>query len=265
MSDNSNPAPTTSATSQRPLTGQEYLEQLRQRRLESRPAATIPTPEPVMAREQTTPPITAPPIESQTTTEPVVPQDSDQQTESAYDNSTEQSDNTNLFPGIERPMPEEDVFMWRAASRPFKKRDRQYYTTIAAIVFLISLILFFAGQFLPIAVVVSVGFLAYVLSSVPPTPTDYKLTTYGIRVENNLYLWDEVGRFWFDEKFGQDLVHIETARFPGRLTMVLGEISREELRNILSEVLLEEKPQPTFFDKAAQWLQDKIPLEVSSK
>src|SRR5688572_8191789 len=57
------------------------------------------------------------------------------------------------------PQQEEIVLEWDAPNRPFKKRNRQYYTTVAIIVFLISLILFFAGQFLPIAVVIAVAFL----------------------------------------------------------------------------------------------------------
>lgn len=166
-----------------------------------------------------------------------------------------------LFPGQFKPLPEQTVLIWQAPSRPFKKRNRQYYTTIVAIVFLISLILFFAGQFLPIAVVISVAFLAYVLSAVPPTTTEHRITTYGIRVDNVLYYWEELGRFWFEEKFGQPLVQVEVAKFPGRLTLLLNEVTQDAMRELLSEVLLEEKPKETFFDSSARWLQEHIPLD----
>lgn len=166
-----------------------------------------------------------------------------------------------LFPGQFKPLPEQIILTWQAPARPFKKRNRQYYTTIVAIVFLISLILFFAGQFLPIAVVISVAFLAYVLSSVPPTTAEHKITTYGLRVENVLYYWEELGRFWFEEKFGQPLVQVEVARFPGRLTLLLNEVGQDTMRELLSEVLLEEKPKETFFDSSARWLQEHIPLD----
>lgn len=62
------------------------------------------------------------------------------------------------FADMPKPQPEELIFEWRSSARPFKKRNKRYYVTIALIVFLISLILFFAGQFLPIAVVVAVAF-----------------------------------------------------------------------------------------------------------
>lgn len=168
------------------------------------------------------------------------------------------------FPGIPKPIPEEIIYTWEAASRPFKKRDQQYYLTIAAIIFLVSLILFFAGQFLPIAVAVSIGFLAYVLSSVPPERITHQISNYGIRIDDHLYYWDEIGRFWFEEKYGQETIHFEIFSFPGRVVLVIGDGDRQEITELLSEVLLQEKPKDTFLDKAANWIQKKIPLEISS-
>ncbi|MBU0578900.1 hypothetical protein KJ628_02920, partial [Patescibacteria group bacterium] len=107
-------------------------------------------------------------------------------------------------------------------------------------------------------------FLAYVLASVPPHDVKIELTTYGIEVEELLYYWEEMGRFWFDEKFNQKLLTIEILRFPGRIILLFDENKKNELRKLLSEVLLEEKPTDTFYDKAAKWLQDKIPLEIGS-
>ncbi len=261
MTDQPTPVQPTQTT--RPLTSREYIEQLRQRRqertvvAEPTPVVAPPQPEAAPAPQQ---PSQQYELHPQEEVPPVVPTQEHQPTQ-----YMETPDTESIFPGMTKPIPEETVFEWRAASRPFKKRDRQYYTTIAAIVFLVSLILFFAGQLLPIAVVVSVGFLAYVLSSVPPENIVYKLTTYGVRVEDTIYYWDEMGRFWFEEKFGQPIAHIEIVRFPNRLTLVLGTTTPDQMREILSEVLLEQKPKPTLFDKAATWLQEKIPLEVSNK
>lgn len=163
-----------------------------------------------------------------------------------------------------QPQPEEIVLEWQAPSRPFKKRNRQYYTTVGIIVFLICMILFFAGQFLPIAVVIAVAFMAYVLSAVPPEMVINRVTTYGIRTDDTLYYWEELGRFWFSEKYHQKLVHIEVARFPNVLTLVLGDQDGNELAEALSLVLLNEKPPLGAFDKAAQWLQEKIPLDTEA-
>lgn len=164
----------------------------------------------------------------------------------------------------DRPLPEQVIMEWQAPSRPFKKRNRQYYTTIGIIVFLICMILFFAGQFLPIAVVIAVAFLAYVLSAVPPERVLNRITTYGIRTDDNLYYWDELGRFWLDTKYGQRLVHFETTRFPGQISLVLTDQDEAELIDILGTVLVNETPPLGSFDKAAQWLQDKVPLDTEA-
>ncbi|HEX9817960.1 MAG TPA: hypothetical protein VGA89_03695 [Patescibacteria group bacterium] len=166
-----------------------------------------------------------------------------------------------VAPGLYKPVPEVVVFEWRSLSRPFKKRNRQFFVTVTVIALLVSLILFFSGQLLPIAVVISVLFLLYVLQVVPPQEINHQVTTFGIKLEDNLYYWQEMGRFWFDKKYGQLLLNIETLRFPGRITLVLSKDQREPLKEILSEVLLEQKPELTAFEKISQWFQEKIPLE----
>jgi hypothetical protein len=167
-----------------------------------------------------------------------------------------------LFPGQFKPIPEETIFTWVASTRPFKRRNRQFYTTVGMITMLISLILFLAGQLLPIAVVLSVAFLGYVMSSVPPDQVENKITTHGIRHHDAIYYWDEMGRFWFDQKFGQGMVQIEISKFPGRLTLMFQSQKKAELKELLSEVLLNERPKDTFYEKSASWLQEKIPLEA---
>ncbi len=165
------------------------------------------------------------------------------------------------FADVPKPQPEEAIFEWKAMSRPYKKRNRQYYTTVALIVFLVSAILFFAGQFLPIAVVVTVAFLVYVLSSVPPQESRIIITSYGIRFDEQLYYWEELGRFWFDERNGQPVINIELGRFPHRITLLYQEKDEESIVDILSEVLLQERPPLTSYERASKWLAEKVPLE----
>ncbi len=167
-----------------------------------------------------------------------------------------------VAPWMYKPLPEEDILAWTAPSRPFKKRNKKYFSTVATIALLISLILGFAGQFAAITVVIAVAFLAYVLSVVPPQNVNYKITTWGVRVENNLNYWEELGRFWFTQKYEDTLLNIESARFPNRVTMLIGDQDQEVITAILSEVLLNQKPEPTLYEKAASWLQEKIPLEI---
>jgi len=170
-----------------------------------------------------------------------------------------------IFPGVVKPITEETIFEWQSPSRAFKKRKKQYYTTVATIVLLLSLILVFSGQILTVAVVLSVAFMAYVMMSVPPQEITHKITTYGIRIENKLYYWEEMGRFWFEKKYDQIILKVEIARFPNQLSIVIK--TKEEkmvIKQFMSEVLLNQKPEPTLADKVGDWLQKKFPLEIEN-
>jgi hypothetical protein len=159
------------------------------------------------------------------------------------------------------PQQEEVFLQWEAPSRPFKKRNRKYYTTIVLIVVLISLILLFAGQFLLIAVMIAISFLGYALSAIPPEMIVNKVTTYGVRNNNTLYHWDYLGRFWFTSKYNQRLLNIETSRIPNQIILVINPEDEPELTQVFSSILVYEAPQPTLLDKAATWLEEKIPLD----
>jgi len=186
-----------------------------------------------------------------------------QQNQIPYDYPEVKLEDSRLAPGFKRPVPEQTVLEWTSPSRVFKKKNKKYFSTILVIAALISLILFFAGQILPVAVVIAAVFLIYVLSVVPPPTVKYKITTYGIRVENQVYYWIELGRFWLETKDGFNLVNIELGRFPNRLSIILPpELEKEAMRLILGEVLLNEKPKLTTYEKVAQWLQEKIPIDA---
>lgn len=163
----------------------------------------------------------------------------------------------------DREVGEEEVLLtWKAAVRPFKKRDRDYYTTIGAIAFLVIIILGFLKEFLLIAVVIAFAFVSYVFAAIPPEKTEHKLTNRGIRSTDRLYRWRDLRRYWFSEKFGQKMVVVQTAMlFPGQLLLMLGDADEAKIRRIFNERLPHEEPEPTFLDKSARWLSDKVPLE----
>lgn len=167
---------------------------------------------------------------------------------------------------LEREVGEEETLMtWKAPVRPFKKRDRDYYTTIAAIAFLVIIILGFLREFLLIAVVIALAFVSYVFAAIPPEKTEHKLTNRGIRSADRLYRWRDLRRYWFSEKFGQKMVVVQTAMlFPGQLLLMLGDANQEKIKKIFNENLPHEEPEPTFLDKSARWLSEKVPLEKES-
>ena len=151
---------------------------------------------------------------------------------------------------------------WQAPSRVFKKRDKEYYTTIAAIVFLLAVILLFLKEWLLIATMIALTFVVYVMGTIPPENVSHKITNRGITTGDKNYDWESLNRFWLEEKWGQHILYIETKmRFPRVLILLLGEQDKTKAVQILIDYLPEEKPEKTWMDNASSWLTKKFPLE----
>lgn len=153
---------------------------------------------------------------------------------------------------------------WKAPSRLFKKRDKEYFTNIGAIVFLLIVILVFAREFLLIAAVVSVVFLIYVLSTVPPEDVEHAITNLGIDSAGHFYRWEELGEFWFEDQWGQGMLVVQP-KFGSRIISLLGTAHREKIRELVAEhIPYREIPEKSWVDNAATWLSNKVPLEKPS-
>lgn len=162
------------------------------------------------------------------------------------------------------------LLSWEAPSRPFRKKDRSYYTTSAIIVILLVLILFLAKEFLLIATLLSLAFVAYVLAFVPPHNVKYRISTQGITVGEDFYFWHFLDSFWFKEKDGSKVLHIQTRlRFPAQLMLVLGDpslrsgqASEEKVKKVVSRFLpFMEVPYKSWMEKWSESLQKHFPLE----
>lgn len=155
--------------------------------------------------------------------------------------------------------PEKDLFVWRAPSRPFKTRTKEFYVTLFAIVGLVGLILFIAEGAMPVVLLIAIVFLFYVLSTVAPTEIEYKITNKGIKVAGVRTEWDLMGRFWFTRRLDSDLLVIETFVIPGRLELVIKGEDIETIRKNLSSYLSEEEVKPGGLEKASAWFSSKLP------
>ena len=62
------------------------------------------------------------------------------------------------MPVVAQPEPEQSLYSWKAPARLYKKRSREFYSTVAALVILLSVILMFAKEFLLIGVILALGF-----------------------------------------------------------------------------------------------------------
>ncbi len=156
------------------------------------------------------------------------------------------------------------LLSWEAPSRPFRKKDRSYYTTIIILVVLIVLIVFlWLGDFLLIGVILSFGFVAYVLAFVPPHNIKYKISTQGITIGEDFYFWHFLDAFWFKEKDGSKVLHIQTRlSFPAQLMLVLGNMSEKGVKKVVARFLpFVEVPYKTWMEKWSDGLQKHFPLE----
>lgn len=156
---------------------------------------------------------------------------------------------------------EEVYAVWSSPSRLFKRRDREYFVNIAAIVFLLCVILVFAREFVLIATVLSIVFLVYVLSTVPPEDVKHKITSIGIESAGHFYRWEELSDFWFEEQWGQVLMVVRPYATT-RLLILLGDQDKKKMTAVVSKHLpFREQPERTWIDSAARWMSEKLPLE----
>lgn len=157
---------------------------------------------------------------------------------------------------------QEEVYAsWSSPSRLFKKRDREFFINIFAIVFLLSVILVFVREFVLIATVLSIVFLIYVLSTVPPEEVNHRVTNLGIESAGHFYRWEECADFWFEEQWGQNMLVLRLFMAP-RVIMLLGSQPKDKMREFVAQhIPFREQPDRTWVDNAARWITEKIPLE----
>jgi len=156
---------------------------------------------------------------------------------------------------------QEVLLSWVSPARLFKRRSREFYTNIGAIVFLIVIILLFAKEFVFIFAILSIVFLVYVLSTIPPEEVQHRITNLGIESAGHFYRWEALHEFWFEEQWGQTMLVLRPY-IGARTIMLLGREDREKVRSLLAKYIpFREQPEKTWVDNAARWLSQKIPLE----
>jgi len=154
------------------------------------------------------------------------------------------------------------LLVWDAPNWPFKKRNHEFFSTVGTVVFLLVIILIFFKEWLLITVIIALVFVTYVLATIQPEKISHRITNRGISTGGKNYSWEELVSFWFDRKQEQDILYVETKRrFPRRLILLLGKVTRSEVKKVLSNYLLFAEPEKTWIDKSASWLSQKFPLE----
>ena len=155
------------------------------------------------------------------------------------------------------------ILSWTAPGRPFRKRGKQFYLTAILIAFLIEVILFLFSEYTLMLVVASLIFVSFAFAYVPPKNFHYRISTEGVMVEDHFYIWRELYDFYFTRRQGQEILNIRSqAMFPGVITISMGELHKDEIKNALLPFLpYREFVKPTFMERSGDWLSKNFPLE----
>lgn len=158
---------------------------------------------------------------------------------------------------------EKTLLSWKALARPFKKQKKEYFTTIGTIAGLVIVILLFLKEILLIGVILSLGFIFYVLATIPPKEIENKITNRGVYSAEHFYSWEQLDSFWISESRGQKILNLATfLRFPNQVFILLGEIDEKTTKEmLLGYMRFNPSPPRSFLDNAAEFLAKKMPLE----
>ena len=158
------------------------------------------------------------------------------------------------------------LLSWSAPGRPFKARTKQFYMTALLIAFFIEIILFLFSQYMLMFVVASLVFVAFAFAYVPPKNFHYKISTEGVKLEDHFYIWHELYDFFFTKRHGVEVLNVRTKSiFPGILTITLGDMPKDHVKNVLLRYLpYREYIKPTFMEKSGDWLSRNFPLEKAT-
>ncbi|MDD4785070.1 MAG: hypothetical protein PHH12_01255 [Candidatus Shapirobacteria bacterium] len=161
---------------------------------------------------------------------------------------------------------EKILFEWEAPERSFKKRDKDFWITAIAILILFSVVLIFIKEFFLVVALVSILFLYYVLSTVPPRMVKNKITNRGIKLEEANYDWRILLRFWFKKSLNSELLEFETnLRIPRQISLVINENDKEKIKEIVLKKLPLIESSPNFVDKLTKKMGNMLPLEKREK
>jgi len=158
-----------------------------------------------------------------------------------------------------RREPEKDLVVWTAPARPFKRRDKQFFVTTFAMAGIVGLILFIAEGAMPVLLIISLVFLYYVLSTVEPEKVEYKITNKGVKIAEKRTDWQNLTRFFFSNRLGNDVIVFESITIPGRIEILINPEIRENLKKEISAYIPYEEIPASGFDKFTDWFSKKLP------
>ena len=158
---------------------------------------------------------------------------------------------------------EKTLYEWEAPERPYQQKDKEFWTTAVSVLGLVSLILIFVKEWFLITALFGLAFFYYVLTTVPPNKAKYRITNKGVYLDRSQRIdWEGLRRFWFSDRWGHELLHLETwLNFPRVVSFVVDKKEKDKVTGIIEKYLPQEESSPNFLDKFSGWISRKFPLE----
>lgn len=179
---------------------------------------------------------------------------------SSLEESRDQQETTTQHEQKDNSFKVATIYSWTSPERLFIPRNRKWFTYLFLIVLLIIVVLLFVQQFIIIAPVAAIGFVSYVLATVPPHDIEHKITTEGINSGGHSYLWQEMLDFWVTKKGEEHLIHIDTyLAYPKRIIMLVGKGDLDAIKDVMVQFIpFREIPKENLLDKTLNYFTEKF-------
>lgn len=164
--------------------------------------------------------------------------------------------------GVDRyVVQEKTLFEWKTPSKVERNWKRSDFVQYLLFLSLLGLIVLLLADFLLLLVYVAAAFILTMYLQSKPTYLNCKITTIGIKVEDQYYYWQQLSQFWFETKNKTHFLYIRDliGNYRHR-RLIITEVDEEKMQTIIGKYLLFKKPQQTRWEKFVQELLDKTPL-----
>jgi len=114
--------------------------------------------------------------------------------------------------------------------------SKRYSRSLITISIVVGLILLIMQQFFVLLILGSIAFFVISLKKVSSENVKYELSNHGIMIDDSMYYWDKLRRFFFLPKGGTEILVVDTTiGFPGRIYLSFNPEDRDKIKEILEK------------------------------
>ncbi len=164
--------------------------------------------------------------------------------------------------GVDRyVVQEKTLFEWKTPSKVERLWTRSGIVQLVLFVVLLSLILLLLGDPLLFLVFFTGSILLVLYLTSKPTFLNCKITTLGIKVEDQYYYWPQLSQFWFETKNKTHFLCFRDLLAGNRYRhLILAQADADEVKTTIGSYLLFKKPHQTQLEKMWQSIAEKTPF-----